>query len=150
MGDEEQLFLQRVERENEGFAGLGQVGQLRLQRRHVVALEAHHIRGSINCPARGVDHYYIPWHHLQSVDDLRRKPLYQRRVARRDHFLARVFGVADDPARQVPLRRRVLGDVVVDGVVASRQDREKKSDRDPDQSRHECRRELEAGGQHLG
>ena len=49
---------------------------------------------------------------------------------------------------KITLRRRVLRDVVIDGVVARRQHRQKESDRYRDQSRHEGGGKLDACRQH--
>jgi hypothetical protein len=81
MRHEEKLLLERVQRKDQSLSGFRQILELRLQRCHVLTLEAHHIVGSVDRAAGGVDDDYIPWDGLKPVDELGREKRDERGIS---------------------------------------------------------------------
>jgi len=142
--DEQQLFLERVEREDQSLTRFRQIGELRLQGSHIDTLEMHDVTGAIDGPPRRVHDHYVTRDGLKPVDDLWRKGRNESSVARGEDLLIGLRGIRDDARRQIALRRCVKRDVVIDGVVARREHGEEQGNRDRDQSSHESRGELHA------
>jgi len=70
MRDEKKLLLERVQRKDQSLAGFRQIRKLRLEHRHVLIPEAHHIAGAVDRAPRGVDDDDVTRHGLKPINDL--------------------------------------------------------------------------------